>query len=252
MTKVMQAIMLNLLGLSVIAISVGNVFMAYVKPVMRIPLIITGGILIALAILWFVDAVRSRDSVHDEHTHGPDADRGAPHASHHREPLSAWFLLIPGVILFFAAPPALGAYDAARAEGNSIPVVVSEDYTQPLPAGDPVPIRVTDFVIRAIDSGGVTVQDRQVLMTGFVTPDPDGGWWLARQSMACCAADAQPVRVRIEGAPPEWENPPTEMWVDVTGTWIPETLDISGGTVPIPSLAVDGIVAIEPPASPYE
>jgi uncharacterized repeat protein (TIGR03943 family) len=238
MTKVMQAIMLNLLGLGVIAISVGNVFMSYVKPVMRVPLIVTGVILIALAVLWFIDAVRYRDNPHDEHTH--------------RQPLSAWFLLIPAVILFFAAPPALGAYDAARTEGNSVPVVVSEDYTQPLPEGDPLPIRVTDFVIRTIDSGGATVQDRQVLLTGFVTPDPAGGWWLARQSMSCCAADAQPVRVRIEGAPAEWASPPAETWVEVTGEWLPETLDVSSGTVPIPTLAVEAITAIEPPANPYE
>jgi uncharacterized repeat protein (TIGR03943 family) len=131
-------------------------------------------------------------------------------------------------------------------------VVVSEDYTLPLPEGDPVPIRVTDFVIRTIDSGGATVQDRQVLLTGFVTPDPAGGWWLARQSMSCCAADAQPVRVRIDGAPAEWANPPAETWVEVTGTWLPETLDVSGGTVPIPTLAVEAITAIEPPANPYE
>lgn len=239
MTKVMQAIMLNLLGLGVIAISVTNMFMAYVKPVMRIPLIITGVILMALAVLWFVDAMRERRRPAD-HDHG------------HREPLSAWFLLVPGVILFFAAPPALGAYDAARAEGNSVPVTVSEDYELPLPDGDPVPIRVTDFVIRTIDGGGATVLDREVELTGFVTPDPAGGWWLARQSMACCAADAQPVRVKIEDAPEAWSDPAAETWVTLTGTWVPEDLAIAGSTVPIPSLQVSGIEAIEPPASPYE
>ena len=239
MTKVMQAIMLNLLGLGLIAISVTNMFMAYVKPVMRVPLIVTGVALIALAVLWFVDALRER-------RRSADDDHG------HREPMSAWFLLVPGVVLFFAAPPALGAYDAARAEGNSIPVAVSENYELPLPEGDPVPIRVTDFVIRTIDGGGATVLDREVELTGFVTPAPAGGWWLARQSMACCAADAQPVRVKVKDAPAGWSDPAAETWVTLTGTWVPETLAISGSTVPIPSLSVSGVETIEPPASPYE
>lgn len=239
MTKVMQAIMLNLLGLGLISISVTDMFMAYVKPVMKVPLMVTGAVIVVLAVLWFVDAVRER-RISGEHEHD------------HREPMSAWFLLVPGVVLFFAAPPALGAYDAARAEGNSVPVVVSEDYELPLPEGDPVPIRVTDFVIRTIDSGGVTVLDREVQLTGFVTPDPAGGWWLARQSMSCCAADAQPVRVRIQDAPQEWAEPAAETWVTVTGTWVPEDLAIAGSTVPIPSLTTSGIEEIEPPASPYE
>ncbi len=244
MTKVMQAIMLNLLGLGLISISVTDMFMAYVKPVMKIPLLVTGTVIVILAVLWFVDAVRDRSKA--------GRDGGDDHAHRHCEPMSAWFLLVPAVILFFAAPPALGAYDAARAEGNSVPVVVSEDYEMPLPEGDPVPIRVTDFVIRTIDSGGATVLDREVQLTGFVTPDPAGGWWLARQSMSCCAADAQPVRVKIAGAPDDWAEPAAETWVTVTGTWLPENLAISGSTVPIPTLSVSGIEAIEPPASPYE
>ena len=104
----------------------------------------------------------------------------------------------------------------------------------------------------AAQSGGATVLDREVQLTGFVTPDPAGGWWLARQSMSCCAADAQPVRVKIAGAPDDWAEPAAETWVTVTGTWLPENLAISGSTVPIPTLAVSGIEAIEPPASPYE
>lgn len=239
MTKVMQAIMLNLLGLGLISISVTDMFMAYVKPVMKVPLMVTGAVIVVLAVLWFVDAVRERRTS-GEHEHD------------HREPMSAWFLLVPGVVLFFAAPPALGAYDAARAEGNSVPVVVSEDYELPLPEGDPVPIRVTDFVIRTIDSGGATVVDREVQLTGFVTPDPAGGWWLARQSMSCCAADAQPVRVRMDKPPAEWADPPAETWVTVTGTWIPDNLEITDSTVPIPSLAVSGVTATTAPANPYE
>lgn len=242
MTKVMQAIMLNLLGISVIAISVTNMFMAYVKPVMRTPLLLTGSILVVLAVLWFIDAIRARGAAHEDH----DGDAG------HREPMSAWFLIVPGVVLFFAAPPALGAYDAARTEGNSVPVAVSEDYELPLPDGDPVPIRVTDFVIRTIDGGGATVLDREVQLTGFVTPDPDGGWWLARQSMACCAADAQPVRVKVTDVPTDWSDPAADTWVTLTGTWIPDNLVISGNTVPIPGLSVSAIEAIAPPASPYE
>ena len=94
--------------------------------------------------------------------------------------------------------------------------------------------------------------DREVQLTGFVTPDPGGGWWLARQSMACCAADAQPVRVKVTDVPTDWSDPAADTWVTLTGTWIPDNLVISGSTVPIPGLSVSAIEAIAPPANPYE
>jgi uncharacterized membrane protein YcgQ (UPF0703/DUF1980 family) len=70
--------------------------------------------------------------------------------------------------------------------------------------------------------------------------------------MACCAADAMPLRVRIENPPPGWLNPPAETWVEVTGSWIPETLVITGSEAPIPSLDAQEIVLIAPPDNPYE
>lgn len=242
MTQVLQAVMLNLLGLALLAITLSGTYLSYVKESMRLPLLATGSAIVVLAITWFVDAVRT--ARHGEHDH----DDGHAHGS----TLSAWFLLVPGIVLFFAAPPALGSYDVARSTGNDVPVVVAEDYEQPLPAGDPVTIRLTDFVIRAISDGGSTVRDRAVSMTGFVTPDADGGWWLARQSMSCCAADARPVRIRMVGTPSTWASPAADTWVTVTGTWIPQALDASAGTVPIPDLRVSQLEPITPPANPYE
>lgn len=244
MTQVLQAAMLNLLGLSLIAITLSGTYLSYVKESMRLPLLATGAVIILLAITWFLDAARTPR--HDASEH--DDDHGHSHGS----ALSAWFLLVPGIVLFFAAPPALGSYDAARSTGNDVPVVVAEDYEQPLPAGDPVTIRLTDFVIRAISDGGNTVRDRSVSLTGFVTPDPDGGWWLARQSMSCCAADARPVRIRMVDAPPSWANPDADTWVTVTGSWIPQTLETDAATIPIPELRVTGIEQIDQPSNPYE
>lgn len=242
MTKVLQAAMLNLLGLAIVSITLSGTYLSYVKESMKWPLLATGACLVVLAVTWFVDAVRdSRASSHDD-----------VHVHDHGTTLSAWLLLVPGVVLFFAAPPALGAYDAARATGNDIPVVVSEDYEKPLPAGDPVPLTLTDFVIRSVSQEGSTIEGREVSLVGFVTPDPEGGWWLARQSIACCAADAQPVRIRVIDAPADWAAPAADTWVHLTGTWQPQSLALAGNAVPIPSVRVSQIDAIEPPENPYE
>jgi uncharacterized membrane protein YcgQ (UPF0703/DUF1980 family) len=89
-----------------------------------------------------------------------------------------------------------------------------------------------------------------VQITGFVTPNPDGGWWLTRLSLACCAADAFAGKIQVVDPPLGWENPPPNIWTVVTGRWIP-----GGGTNSddaIPLLAVQDIVQIEQPTNPYD
>jgi len=40
---------------------------------------------------------------------------------------------------------------------------------------------------------------RQVRLLGFIVHSPDGSTYLARLAIACCAADATPLKVRLDG-----------------------------------------------------
>lgn len=249
MRRDVQAIILLLIGGATLRISIGDTYLNYVKEVMRPFLILAGSLLVLFGVLALIDVIRaSRTPVAqriadaeledelDAHQHGHDHSHG---------PRAAWLLLLPVLAIFLIAPPALGAFTAARETTNAIPDV-SEAKAPPLPPGDPVPVRVSDYIGRAVWDDGLTLVGRTVEMTGFVTPDPDGGWWLSRLSMACCAADAFASRIKTVDAPDLPEN----TWVTITGTWTP-----GGGTQSadaIPLVVVETLVEIPQPRNPYE
>jgi uncharacterized repeat protein (TIGR03943 family) len=77
-----------------------------------------------------------------------------------------------------------------------------------------------------------------------VTPDPDGGWWVTRLGLACCAADALSFRARVLDAEPL----PANTWVEVTGRWVPG----DSGNAAIPLIEADDVSRIPEPSNPYE
>ena len=109
----------------------------------------------------------------------------------------------------------------------------------------PAPVTVAEYVGRAVWDDGLTLEGRTVEMTGFVTPNPDGSWWLTRIGVGCCAADAFGVRVLVRDGP----DLPADHWVTVTGTYVTDT-----GTVPgeIPEMTIDSYLPGEWPINPYE
>jgi uncharacterized repeat protein (TIGR03943 family) len=237
MTREVQAVILLLFGSATLRISLTDTYLNYVKEVMQPWLIASAIILIVLGVLALLDAFRRKPESADDdgHGHGP----GGPRA--------AWFMLLPVLTIFLVAPPALGAYTASRQIVNAIPTSTE---VVPLPPGDPVEIYVSDYINRAVWDDGSTLDGRTVQITGFVTPNPDGGWWLTRLSLACCAADAFAGKIQVVDPPLGWENPPPNIWTVVTGRWIP-----GGGTNSddaIPLLAVQDIVQIEQPTNPYD
>ena len=265
MKREVQAIILLLIGGATLRITLGDAYLNYVKEPMRPFLILAGAVLVVLGALALVDVWRGARRVSpaleqaraeqaladqrledelDGHVHGSDHAHDHGH-DHSHGPRAAWLLLLPVLTIFLVAPPALGAFTAARETVNSIPDA-REAQAPPLPAGDPVPIRVGDYVGRAVWDDGLTLVGRTVEMTGFVTPDPAGGWWLSRMSMACCAADAFATRIKVVEAP----DLPANTWVTVTGTWVP-----GGGTQSadaIPLLLVESLVEVPQPRNPYE
>ncbi len=133
-------------------------------------------------------------------------------------PRVAWLLLLPALSLLLYAPPALGAYTAARQPPKPVAHPGGFD---PLPRTSPLPMTLSDFTSRVQQDRGQAVKGRVVRMTGFVTPGSggrSGGWELTRIILNCCAADAQSVKVRVYGGP----TLPADTWVSVTGTWHPD------------------------------
>jgi uncharacterized repeat protein (TIGR03943 family) len=220
-----QVTLLVLGGLGLLHTSLfTDLCLRYVRPGMR-PLLIASGVL--LLVLGVAEAWSRRtpretpDShAHQAQQHGQEygQEYGDGHGHDHSSvPRVAWLLFLPALSLLFWAPPALGAFTAARQPPKQ---VSEQDHFDPLPATSPLPITLTDFTRRVRQDRTRAVEGRTVEMTGLVTPVPKGDraggdWDLTRIIISCCAADAQSVKVRIHRTP----APPADTWVKVTGTW---------------------------------
>ncbi|MFF4118486.1 TIGR03943 family putative permease subunit [Streptomyces sp. NPDC001714] len=245
MRRPLQVTLLVLSGLGLLHASLfTDLCLRYVKPGMRPLLIASGFVLLVLGIVEAA-AREGREGQrghgrHGGHAYGAHAHVSGPHSepgqrhghephpgdndshggTHHGHdhsavPRVAWLLLLPALSLLFYAPPALGAYTAARQPAK---VIAEQDDFDPLPKTSPLPITLTDFTTRVQQDRSLAIKARTVEMSGLVTPVPGGGSWdLTRIIISCCAADAQSVKVRIYSD----SIPPANTWVSVTGNWHP-------------------------------
>ncbi|MEU6539148.1 TIGR03943 family protein [Streptomyces sp. NPDC047000] len=220
MRRVLPALLLLLTGTGLLrATLLSDDYLRYVKEGLRLPLVASG---ILLTLLGLASAAAgAKDHGHPRHEDHGAPHHGAPHEDHGHGhdhsagPRVAWLLLLPALSLLLYAPPALGAYTAARSNPGA---VEHRQRFAPLPAGSPLPMTLTDFTTRVQQDPAHTVRGRGVRLTGFVTPaGHGGGWYLTRIIFTCCAADAQTVRIRVYGTP----APPANTWLAVTGTWHP-------------------------------
>ncbi|MFI9424025.1 TIGR03943 family putative permease subunit [Streptomyces achromogenes] len=218
-----------------------DLYLRYVKAGLRPLLIASGALLLLLALTSAATPAGRRPTGHpDDHDHEHPDGHGHDHTG---TPRVAWLLLLPALSLLWYAPPALGAYTAARA--NDKPVTVQRGFA-PLPATSPLPLTLTEFTKRVRQDRGLAIKGRTVRLTGFVTPaGRDGGWYLTRIVFSCCAADSQTVRVRMYGTP----APPADTWLAVTGAWHPSgTL---GTATAQAALDVRDARPIAPPVNAY-
>ncbi len=204
MRRPVQASLLVLTGAGLLHSAVlTDLYLRYVKEGLRPLLIISGFLLVLLGL-----AGAALDRGWDEH-----ADDGHGHSG---APRIAWLLFMPALSLLFYAPPALGAYTAARSNDKA---VKEHNQFAPLPATSPLPMTLTDFTARVRQDRALAIKGRTILMTGFVTPAKQGdGWYLTRIIFTCCAADSQSVKVRMYGT----QAPSANTWLAVTGTWHPK------------------------------
>ncbi|MCB0900824.1 MAG: TIGR03943 family protein [Actinobacteria bacterium] len=225
-----QGAVLLLLGILLLRLTLGGSYVYYVKASMKPFLLLTAAVLLALAV-WSLWQSWRRTEEHDD-GHGHD---GVPRV--------AWLMVLPVMVVFLVSPRPLGAFTAARQLATA-PVVAEPAELLPLPAGDPVDVPIADYITRAVWGQGQTLEGREVRLTGFVTPDPEGGWWVTRLGLACCAADALSFRARVLDA----EDLPANTWVEVTGRWVPG----DSGDPAIPLIEADDVERVPEPRNPYE
>jgi uncharacterized repeat protein (TIGR03943 family) len=220
-----------LVGAVLLRLTLTGAYTRYVQGRMGPWLVVAGVVVIALGLATLVRSRRSDDGQH--------ADE---HADEHGERIG-WLLLAPIAALLLVAPPALGSYGVDR--GATVDVRSGAPEFQRLDArGGPASMTLLEFNQRAFDHDGSSFGDAPVQLTGFVAEGGGaGGFRLARYEIACCAADAAPVVVRVVGT--DGDPPARDRWVTVTGTFRP-----GGGDTP--QLAATSVVEIPEPSDPYE
>jgi len=230
-----------LVGALLVRLSLGGAYARYVRVGMGPWLLVAGILLAALGLAGVVRALlrpAARPAVRPLPTSDVD---GHQHGHEHGERVG-WLLLAPVVALLMVAPPALGSFGVDR---STVVAVSSGGRTfQPLPAGATVPMTLLEFDERAVDHDGSSFGATEVQLTGFVAQPSDGkGFRLARYQIACCAADATPMIVRVVGT--SGDTVARDQWVTVIGKF-------RAGGDQLPVVAATSVASIPPPRDPYE
>jgi uncharacterized repeat protein (TIGR03943 family) len=217
-----------LVGAVLLRLTFGGTYERYVKASLGPWLIVAGVAVILLGAGTLVRALRPGRDRHD-HEHGIGV---------------GWLLLAPIAALLLVAPPTLGSFGVGRAA--TVDVRAGAPVFHRLARGpDPLQMSLLEFAQRAFDHGGTSFNGRAVQLTGFVAGAESGGFRLARYTIACCAADAAPVVVRVVGT--VGDRAPRDQWLTVTGRFRP-----GAGDGELPALAATSVVEIRPPNDPYE
>lgn len=284
MNKEAQSVVVGLLGGLLIGITVSGKFTSYVRPAFGPLLLIAGIILVIVGVISLITVVRSevrqdRLSVTSRTAAG---DHGSDHDAHghsHERSRAGWLILAPILVLLVVSPAALGADAVARSGGSQglvglaptpVEKSVADGYApndgsgsagggstsgrrtipfDPLPAGANPVIGVKELVMRALYDGTNSVATTPVTIVGFITPAGDGysgGYTIARMAISCCAADATPTRIHVDGAAPY----PVNAWVAAVVTAQEGTATEANDYVPV--VDVRSIEQVQQPADPYE
>jgi uncharacterized repeat protein (TIGR03943 family) len=235
MNRLAQGVILLLLGGSVLRATLGRdqIYLRYVKESLQPFLIGAGALLCLAAIMTIIYELRSGREEHDDHGH--------------HEPRVGWMLLAPVLGLLLVSPPALGAFAAGQSGSAQLQ---DTNLYAPLPEGDPAQISVLDYATRAIFDKGESMKGRTVKLTGFLSQGPGGRQVLTRIMLSCCAADGRPLKIGMEGSPPE--GVADDQWVEVVGRYSATTTKDPINGEDIPHIEVVEWRPIDPPRNQYE
>ena len=220
-----------LVGAVLLRLALTGTFQRYVREGMGWLLVAAGVTVATIGVVAFVRALRHEtpaDPYDHDHAHGVGV---------------GWLLLAPISALLLVAPPTLGSFGIDR--GTRVDIRAGLGVFEPLPRlGGPTPMTLLEFSQRAYERNGASFNRSPVELTGFMAGQEAGGFKLARYQIACCAADAAPVVVRVVGVP--GNAPARDQWLVVTGTFQP------GDDDELPELAATSILDIDAPKDPYE
>jgi uncharacterized repeat protein (TIGR03943 family) len=117
----------------------------------------------------------------------------------------------------------------------------------PLPSGGVVPLQLSEFAERAAWDSGDSLHGRTVRLTGFVVHE-GRATYVARIAIACCAADAYPVKVALDGD--DLSHLADESWIEAVVELRPGTATKANDYVP--SATVRDLRPVLEPEDPYE
>lgn len=221
MKRSVAGLVIVFVGAAVVQLAVSGTYLRYVKPGMRWMLLAAGSVLIALAI---ADVFARNRQTHD-----------------HGLPRAAWLLLLPVFALLVVDPPALGA-DAAQRQ-SPVAAKPVEPQSATVWHGEQT-MQVRDYAVWAVWEKE-SMKGRTFKLTGFVTPDKSGVWYVTRIGLTCCVADGTAFMVEARGH----AAPAKNQWVTVTGTWAEPTRRVDGD---VAALTVTSVEPATAPANPYE
>jgi uncharacterized repeat protein (TIGR03943 family) len=245
--RLLQAMVLLLVGLTSVRLFVTDEYLRFVKPSLGPWLLVVGVavIVIAVAADGYGGDRQAADSSDGETAH-VDGD-GHGHAPGHG-PRVGFLLFLPILTVFVVGPPALGAFSAERT-GAREPARQSAD--EPLPDKDSDGYRRTtleEYASRTYYNIRPSYDGEPVRLIGFALPRREGGWYLTRISIGCCAADGSPIKVYVRsGAQP----PPRGGWVQVDGRGIGELSPELRGKA-LAEVVADRVTPVPEPPAPYE
>jgi uncharacterized repeat protein (TIGR03943 family) len=143
----------------------------------------------------------------------------------HPEPLRVWLgrgglLLIPLLISLYVAPSTFSAYTVLnRGVNASLPPSsqASTANSSTSGAGDQPMITDIPGVMAFTDSDQqrLAADGKNVQLVGQYYPVKDGEFEIVRLYMYCCAADASPISINVQG---DLGSQKQEEWIQVTGT----------------------------------
>ncbi|MGL4744130.1 MAG: TIGR03943 family putative permease subunit [Dermatophilaceae bacterium] len=243
MRRVTQSGLVLVVGVIAATATANGLFLNFVKPALRIPLVLAAVLLVGLGLYgFFVEERRRPAASRSEETVEPVGQHGHGHGA--RGPRVGWLLVIPFLLLGVVVPPPLGSYAAERDSG----VVDSADAEGlgALPPGDPAELGLGEYSARALYAPA-SLAGRTVRLTGFSSPGAGGRWVLTRMALNCCAADGFAIKVAVQNVP----EVDTDEWVQVTGRFDENAQRVAGGSA-LPVFVADDVRPIRIPENPYE
>ncbi|MDF0528341.1 TIGR03943 family protein [Tsukamurella sp. 8F] len=194
-----QNLLLLLFGSAVLLAAGTGTYLNYVRPVMFWFLLASGLVICLLAVSGMAEDVRSMqvEDWNDPDPGDSPADHGHPHGHAHGATRVAWVLVVPVLLLLFAAPPPLGA-DAASTVSVASAEPADMRAFPPLPSGAAPAMSLFDFQDRAVSDSTGALDHRDVTLTGFVQRR-GSQVLMGRLMIWCCVADARTILVSLQG-----------------------------------------------------